>query len=93
MNESEETFPIHPIVKIILYGNCRKTPWDVLRDRCLYDENGNIDMEWANSLDEEQQLRMDIAATVQQYFNDEYKENAKNWDLMKEMAHNEFKLP
>ena len=54
MNEPEETFPIHPIVDLILYGNCRKTSWDALRDRCIYDENGNIDMEWANSLDEEQ---------------------------------------
>lgn len=92
MTQEKEVFPIHPIVDIILYGKCRKTPWDVLGDKCLHDDNGNIDIEWANSLDEEQTLRMDIAATIQEYFNNQYRENARNYDLMKEMVIEEYSM-
>lgn len=58
----------HPLVYKILYSRL-KTPWDSIIDECVLDKNGNIDNQWANNLDDEQVLRMDIAAFIQDYFN------------------------
>jgi hypothetical protein len=60
----------HPLVTKILYGDVDEVPWDVIKDECLLDENGNVDVNWANELDEEQYLRVAIASTVQKWFNE-----------------------
>jgi hypothetical protein len=57
----------HPLVYKILYSKL-KTPWSYIQDECKLDENGNIDIHWANSLDEEQWMRLEIAAFLQKYF-------------------------
>jgi hypothetical protein len=65
----------HPLVHKILYSKT-KTPWSYIKDECKLDKNGNIDIYWANSLDEEQWLRLEIAAFIQKYF-----EENKNGNL------------
>lgn len=60
----------HPLVYKILYAKT-KTPWAVIKEECKLDEDGEIDVEWVNSLDEEQQLRLELASYVQNYFNRE----------------------
>jgi len=57
----------HPLVYKILYSKF-KTPWTFIKDECKLDENGDVDIFWTNSLDEEQWLRCEIAALVQKYF-------------------------
>ena len=57
---------IEELVQKILYARL-KTPWDGIKNHCLCDAEGEIDNAWANSLDEEQCLRMDIAAFLKEY--------------------------
>jgi hypothetical protein len=59
---------LHPLVKIILYGDVEEVSWDCIKERCVLDERGEIDVGWANSMDTEQSLRLSIAATVQSWF-------------------------
>lgn len=55
---------VHPLVDLIIYGDIDETPWDVL-GHDLTDVPKH--MEFVNSLDEEQILRLNIAATVQKW--------------------------
>lgn len=55
---------IEKVIPIILYGDIDETPLDVIKERCKLDENGDVDWYWVSSLDEEQQTRMAIAATL-----------------------------
>lgn len=66
MTESNNTINdfIEKIIPIILYGDIDEEPWEIIKEHCQLDEQGNVDVYWANSLDEEQQLRMAIAATL-----------------------------
>lgn len=76
MKKTTETHPYHPLVYSILYERF-KTSIDVIKEQCKLDQNGNIDVEWYNSLDDEQILRLDIAAFVQNYFNEQGKNYAE----------------
>lgn len=55
---------IEKIIPIILYGDIDETPLDVIKDHCKLNEQGEIDWYAINEFDEEQQLRMAIAATL-----------------------------
>ena len=57
----------HPLIYKILYAKT-KTPFDIIKDECKLDQNANVDVDWVNSLDSEQLLRLEIAAYVQSYF-------------------------
>lgn len=52
------------IIIKILYGNIDKEPWDCIKEHCQLNGLGNIDPEWVNSLNEEQLIRLNIAATL-----------------------------
>jgi hypothetical protein len=60
----------HPLVTKILYGDIYEVLFDVIKDECLLDEYGYVDVNWASVLDNEQYLRVAIAATVQKWFNE-----------------------
>ena len=55
---------IEKVIPIILYGDIDETPFDEIKEYCKLDENGDVDWYWVSSLDEEQQTRMAIAATL-----------------------------
>ena len=67
---TERTHPYHPLVYKILYAKL-KTSCEVIKEECKLDKNGEIDVEWLNSLDDEQLLRIEIASYIQNYFNQE----------------------
>lgn len=68
MKEGDSTKTSHPLVHAILYSSL-KTPLHVIKNECKLDENGEVDVNWFNSLDEEQSTRVEIAALVQKYIN------------------------
>lgn len=65
---NSETY--HPLVNKILYGNVYKTSFDVIKNECLLDADGEVDRIWSINLDTEQYLRVAIAATVQEWVNE-----------------------
>lgn len=57
---------IEELIQKILYARL-KTPWDEIKNHCLCNAEGEIDVTWANSLDQEQCLRMDVTAFLKEY--------------------------
>ena len=55
---------IEEAISKVLYGDIDETPFEEIKDHCKLNEQGEIDWYYINSLDEEQQTRMAIAATL-----------------------------
>ena len=55
---------LHPLIEYILHAKS-KPSLHTIKDACVLDKNGEIDVKWYNSLSNEQQIRMDIAAFIQ----------------------------
>ena len=55
---------IEEAISKVLYGDIDETPYEVIKDHCKLNEQGEIDWYYIHSLDEEQQTRMAIAATL-----------------------------
>ncbi len=56
---------IEEVIPVVLYGDIDETPLDVIKEHCgELDDNGNPDYYWIASLDDEQQTRLAVAATL-----------------------------
>ena len=55
---------LEEVIPKVLYGDIDETPFEEIKDHCKLNEQGEIDWFWVSSLDEEQQTRMAIAATL-----------------------------
>jgi hypothetical protein len=51
-------------ITTVLYGDIEEASWDVISDHCKKINEEIIDWEAMNNYDEEQQLRLSIAATL-----------------------------
>ena len=55
---------IEEAIPVVLYGDIDETPLDVIADHCVLDDKDDIDYYWVSSLDDEQQTRLAVAATL-----------------------------
>lgn len=59
---------VNKLIDNIIYGNIDKTPWiSSIKEHCQTIDVEILNPDWLNSLNEEQVLRMNIAATVKKF--------------------------
>jgi hypothetical protein len=55
---------IEEAVDTVIYKDIDEEPWDVIKEYCQLDDKGYVDVYWASNLDDEQQTRLAVAATL-----------------------------
>lgn len=68
-NQGRNDF-IEEAIPVVLYGDIDETPLDVIADHCKLNEKGEVDWYKINELDDEQQTRLAVAATLRGMKND-----------------------
>jgi hypothetical protein len=55
---------IEEAIPVVVYGDIDETPFETIKEHCKLNEKGEIDWYSIHNFDEEQQIRLAVAATL-----------------------------